>query len=145
MLLSVWRSVNAWQPVFLFKKLLKLLFQHPYMLEKGEGKVKYDMALETKQLSFSAVFAGMNFCGHRYFFFKRLSYKAAVWSDWPLCLKYSPVQQAALQRRKNGTYENAHFAVCVIFFCPIFGFPAPGHAAAGHSSAAVGQSGACAG
>lgn len=47
-MLSVWRSVNAWQPVFLCKKLLKLLFQHPYMLEKAEEKVKYGMALETK-------------------------------------------------------------------------------------------------
>lgn len=45
MLLSVQTSVNPWQPVFVFKKLLKLLFQSPYTLEKAEEKVKYGMAL----------------------------------------------------------------------------------------------------
>lgn len=45
MLLSVQTSVNAWQPVFVSKNLLKLHFQHPYTLEKAEEKVKYDMAL----------------------------------------------------------------------------------------------------
>lgn len=38
-------SVNAWQPVGFFKKLLKLLFQHLYMLEKDEEKAKHVMAL----------------------------------------------------------------------------------------------------